>query len=625
MALTELQEAAMHYFVGNTDKINGVFDPITCTITRHEGYQSPPEPEPEPGGDGEPLRTAAQRKAEKNRKKREQKKRAKLAAKGKDPDKAAAVTVAANGWSSRAVAAPRAPSEVRAGKPTTHEQALRGMGFGRREREKLATFERLSRLTGIADHFPEELPGLADSLPEHAGAGGDRRPGVNEQLEDLVKNGGSVQHITDARERCARLTDIAVDLVKEVDHIIKYPEEGDYRDVEDLSPLRDELHTLVAELSSRAGEPELMKTQAAERMRQKLERKLLPKLQTNIPKWAEQLRFMHADVLEWKRPEPSKLLVEQEKAEKEAAAAREARLEAQKQAEMDSSWTAPEEVNVAPDDEELRVLEAMGWGGVDDDDGDAGDNDDDDAPELLAPTDADAAAPSAPAAEARANDEEAASVAALVAAQPVEEVEEVEDPVVQRAEHVFKEHWLNSGSVVDEVQELEQEQEKEEAEEGEEALPDPVPETHEATDESASPSSAALDHHKDMPLEATVPASKQFLAELDSLTVGGLKKRARVLGATAAQIDHCDDVDDVKTTARQLVVAMLAELAETKQSGMKRLLTAAGVNDEVRKTASLFSQFPPRGIKTPQAFCQDRLGTNIRKVHQKRSVFAGDH
>jgi hypothetical protein len=192
-------------------------------------------------------------------------------------------------------------------------------------------------------------------------------------------------------------------------------------------------------------------------------------------------------------------------------------------------------------------------------------------------------------------------------------VEEVEDPVVQRAEHVFKEHWLNSGSVVDEVQELEQE--KEEAEEGEEALPDPVPETHEATDESASPSSAALDHHKDMPLEATVPASKQFLAELDSLTVGGLKKRARVLGATAAQIDHCDDVDDVKTTARQLVVAMLAELAETKQSGMKRLLTAAGVNDEVRKTASLFSQFPHRGIKKPPSI----LPRQARDKHQERS------
>ena len=73
------------------------------------------------------------------------------------------------------------------------------------------------------------------------------------------------------------------------------------RDVAQLEPLRVQLRELAKELESRAGEPELMKTEAAERMRKKLEIKLLPKLKTLIPKWAEQLRFMHSDVLKWSR------------------------------------------------------------------------------------------------------------------------------------------------------------------------------------------------------------------------------------------------------------------------------------------------------------------------------------
>ena len=176
-------------------------------------------------------------------------------------------------------------------------------------------------------------------------------------------------------------------MVKEVEYITKYPDEANGRDVTKLQPLRSELRTLVDELSSRAGEPELMKTAAAERMRQKLERRLLPKLQVSIPKWAEQLRFMHADVLKWSRPERSPLLVEQEKAEAAAATAREQaaiRLQRQQEAE---SWAAPADVNPMPDDEELRVLKAMGWGCDNDDDLDIPDPvpepvDDDPVPEL---------------------------------------------------------------------------------------------------------------------------------------------------------------------------------------------------------------------------------------------------
>ena len=35
----EAQLAAMRYYVGQTDKIDGEFDPMTCTIKRPEGYE----------------------------------------------------------------------------------------------------------------------------------------------------------------------------------------------------------------------------------------------------------------------------------------------------------------------------------------------------------------------------------------------------------------------------------------------------------------------------------------------------------------------------------------------------------------------------------------------------------
>lgn len=39
-------------------------------------------------------------------------------------------------------------------------------------------------------------------------------------------------------------------------------------------------------------------------MRSKLEKKLVPKLKSEIPKWAERLRFLHAQVLKWHEPAP---------------------------------------------------------------------------------------------------------------------------------------------------------------------------------------------------------------------------------------------------------------------------------------------------------------------------------
>lgn len=39
-----------------------------------------------------------------------------------------------------------------------------------------------------------------------------------------------------------------------------------------------------------------MKTEAAERMRQKLEKRLLPKLKVSVPQMAEKLRFLHMGI-----------------------------------------------------------------------------------------------------------------------------------------------------------------------------------------------------------------------------------------------------------------------------------------------------------------------------------------
>ena len=68
----------------------------------------------------------------------------------------------------------------------------------------------------------------------------------------------------------AKLCNIADDLIAEVEHALKYPEEAHGRDNTVLEPLRTRLKEVQAEVAHRAGEPELMKTEAAERMRQKL-------------------------------------------------------------------------------------------------------------------------------------------------------------------------------------------------------------------------------------------------------------------------------------------------------------------------------------------------------------------
>ena len=67
-----------------------------------------------------------------------------------------------------------------------------------------------------------------------------------------------------------------------------------------------------------------------------------------------------------------------------------------------------------------------------------------------------------------------------------------------------------------------------------------------------------------------------FAAELATLTVGRLKKRAKAPGATAEQIEEVDEADDVKAAAVALVLSQRDALYGMKVSGLKRSLRSSG-------------------------------------------------
>jgi hypothetical protein len=331
--LSEEALAALRAYVGQNDAIDGTWDPMTCKLTKPErdpAEQPAPEPEPEDeeaAAKAAELAAARQKKAEKARKKRQRKKEAKRASQGKANG---AGTLALNGklsgsdhaaeregWHSATLANPT-PTTVRPEKPVSRDDTLRSLGFGRLERERVETFQRLQRLTGLVEQCPELNEG-----PHPMG------PSIAQQLESFVVRAGQVKEIVDAREICAKLCNIADDLIAEVEHAIKYPEESHGRDRTVLEPLRARLKEVQEELAHRAGEPELMKTEAAERMRQKLEKRLLPKLKVLVPQMAEKLRFLHMEVLKWQAPARSAPLAQAEAAA--AAAAEQQRAERQAQ------------------------------------------------------------------------------------------------------------------------------------------------------------------------------------------------------------------------------------------------------------------------------------------------------
>jgi len=151
--------------------------------------------------------------------------------------------------------------------------------------KKFETFNRLAKLTGL------------DAGQKH---------NVSADLSRLVLHGSEVEDITSARGHCACLVTCAEVMRDEVDYLLENPQESDALvdwNRPDALGVREELLAMIGELEARAGQPEPMKSAAAEKMRCKLEKKLIPKLKTEIPKWAERLRFLQAQVLKWIEPQ----------------------------------------------------------------------------------------------------------------------------------------------------------------------------------------------------------------------------------------------------------------------------------------------------------------------------------
>lgn len=216
---------------------------------------------------------------------------------------------------------------------------LTSLGMNAKQRKRVRTFERLSHLTNLAELTE---PGSADAEST-----------LSKQLATMVISGGTAGDIVSARERIARLHSIAKDMLDEVQHLMDDPDGCFTYPIKDgerpqFQKLRDDLFALCTEFVGRAGEPEPMKTAAAERMRQKLEVKLLPKLNAEIPRWAERLRFLHAEVLKWTQPLQ---LLEERKAIEDAAP----------EPEEEVEWEAPPESNPRPKGPELELLKSMGW------------------------------------------------------------------------------------------------------------------------------------------------------------------------------------------------------------------------------------------------------------------------
>ena len=160
-----------------------------------------------------------------------------------------------------------------------------------KQRKRLRAFERLSHLTNLGKYLGSE------NAEEFS---------LSQQLSIMVKSGGQAKDIASAREQVARLHTIATTLYDEVHDLMTDSDSFGIKEEDQphFEKLCDELSDLKKELHGRGGigcsEP--MKSAAAERMRSKLEAKMLPKLNADIPKWAERLRFLHSDVLKWSAP-----------------------------------------------------------------------------------------------------------------------------------------------------------------------------------------------------------------------------------------------------------------------------------------------------------------------------------
>ena len=82
--------------------------------------------------------------------------------------------------------------------------------------------------------------------------------------------------------------------------------------------------------------------------------------------------------------------------------------------------------------------------------------------------------------------------------------------------------------------------------------------------------------------EPAAPLSEgdPYEAELASLKISVLKKRARSLGATAEQMDAVDDADDSRAAAVALMLSLRSALEAAKVSELKKRLRTLGATDD---------------------------------------------
>ena len=219
------------------------------------------------------------------------------------------------------------------------------LGMNAKQRKRIRAFERLSHLMNLGE--------LVEPGSEKA------EFSLTKQLSIMVMSGGQAKDIVSAREQVARLHTVAAELYDEVHDLMTDSDSFGVKehDRPRFERLCEELLNLKKELAGRGaiGCPEPMKSAAAEKMRSKLEAKLLPKLNADIPKWAERLRFLHSDVLKWSKPYR---LLEEPAPVEDAPAAPAVPAEAE---ESYPEWEAPPESNPKPKGKELELLKAMGW------------------------------------------------------------------------------------------------------------------------------------------------------------------------------------------------------------------------------------------------------------------------
>lgn len=174
---------------------------------------------------------------------------------------------------------------------------------------------------------------------------------VSKKLEKYVLTGNQCATITEARAAIAELRWCAGLMHEDVNHLLNHPEDRtETFNKESADDLSGKLQKLTVELEARAGQPEELKSERAERMREKMEKRLLPTLNKEIPRQADRLRLILKDVIHYLEAEP--MLVEEPEPEPAPVIKEEFK-----------EWETKEEEQPDVSEEEARLLQSMGWEG----------------------------------------------------------------------------------------------------------------------------------------------------------------------------------------------------------------------------------------------------------------------